>query len=247
MPDRVVVMSAYRDRHRVVLPRVVERLDRHLRTHLSELGRIDRISVRAKSIDSFVAKALKEVDGHAKYVDPLNQIQDQVGARVVTFYRSDVASVAEKVRTYYRPIEATEIVPESESEFGYFGMHFVLLLPTDVYGDGVVEAETPRFFELQIKTLFQHAWSEANHDIAYKAMTPLSPEQKRLVAYTSAQAWGADEAFERLRRDLGSSSEANRGAANTNATSTAQPAPVVIPRRARPTARSTSRKRSKRP
>ena len=33
---------------------------------------------------------------------------------------------------------------------------------------------TPRFFELQVKTLFQHAWSEASHDIAYKPDVPLS-------------------------------------------------------------------------
>jgi putative GTP pyrophosphokinase len=61
----------------------------------------------------------------------------------------------------------------------------------------------PDFFELQIKTLFQHAWSEAHHDLGYKqepGSTPLTSEEKRKLAYTSAQAWGADHMFDELFR-----------------------------------------------
>ena len=48
----------------------------------------------------------------------------------------------------------------------------------------------PKFFELQIKTLFQHAWSEAEHDLGYKEDKHLNLDQKRRLAFTSAQAWG---------------------------------------------------------
>ena len=56
----------------------------------------------------------------------------------------------------------------------------------------------PSFFELQIKTMFQHAWAESEHDLNYKTINELSIEDKRLIAYSAAQAWGADEVFERL-------------------------------------------------
>jgi hypothetical protein len=51
-------------------------------------------------------------------------------------------------------------------------------------------AMVPEFFELQIMTLFQHAWSEANHDIGYKpGSVRLDLGAERRLAFTSAQAW----------------------------------------------------------
>ena len=70
--------------------------------------------------------------------------------------------------------------------------------------DGVDRSKIPQFFELQLKTLFQHAWSEAEHDLAYKPSEPLSTLQQRQIAFTAAQAWGADQIFEQLHAELGS-------------------------------------------
>lgn len=60
------------------------------------------------------------------------------------------------------------------------------------------ESAVISFFELQIKTLFQHAWSESEHDLGYKPTTTLSSDQKRRLAFTAAQAWGADQIFDEL-------------------------------------------------
>jgi ppGpp synthetase/RelA/SpoT-type nucleotidyltranferase len=163
--------------------------------------RIDRISARAKSIDRFLQKAGKEEHGTLKYTNPLAEIQDQIGARVVTFYPSDVTRIAQEITRYFRAIENKVLVPDSEKEFGYEGQHFILALPTDVLvGRSSTE---PSFFELQIKTLFQHAWSEAEHDLGYKPSIALSSLQKRKMAFTAAQAWGADQIFDQLFAELG--------------------------------------------
>jgi putative GTP pyrophosphokinase len=177
-------------------------LDAFLREYMKGVPRIDRISARPKDIDRFVAKAVKEEKGNPKYSDPLNQIQDQIGARIVTFYLADVERIATQVLKYLKPIEVKQIVPDSESEFGYFGQHFILLLPSDVTVSIEHQDLLPKFFELQVKTLFQHAWAEASHDLAYKPGQPLSIEQKRSVAYTSAQSWGADKMFDELYEAL---------------------------------------------
>ena len=164
--------------------------------------RIDRVTARAKDVGRFVKKADTRVDGKLKYVEPLSQIQDQIGARIVVFYQSDVERIDAQVKKYFRAIEFQKMVPETESEFGYFGHHLVLVLPSDVIETDMDRTLIPDFFELQIKTLFQHAWSEADHDLGYKpGDKPLVSEQKRLVAFTSAQAWGADHIFDRLFRE----------------------------------------------
>ena len=192
------VAEAYKDRRRQMLLPLAERLETHLKSVFESYPRIDRISVRAKSVERFVAKAEKQSEGKPKYDDPLNQIQDQLGARIVTFYKCDVDRLTDEVKKYFRYIESRQIVPDSEREFGYEGRHFILFLPRDVFDDTIREEDSIPFFELQIKTLFQHAWSEAEHDLGYKPSTELSSEQKRRMAFTAAQAWGADQMFEEL-------------------------------------------------
>jgi putative GTP pyrophosphokinase len=161
--------------------------------------RIDRIAVRPKGIDNFVAKAFKVSDNNRKYREPLDEVQDQVGARIITFYQSDVARLDPLIKAWFRPIEYKDHVPESHWEFGYFGRHYILAIPTDVLSSNWPKEMIPRFFELQVKTLFEHAWSEAEHDLGYKpGEEPLTPGQTRSLAYTSAQAWGADRMFDDL-------------------------------------------------
>ena len=186
-------------RERVLVP-LAERIDAHLKSVFSGFPRIDRISARAKSVDRFIGKAAKQEGGIPKYADPLNQIQDQVGARIVTFYASDVERVRMEIEKYFKYIESKKIVPESESEFGYEGRHFILFVPEDLIDDKLEREESVEFFELQIKTLFQHSWSEAEHDLGYKPSGELTSDQKRRLAFTAAQAWGADQIFDELYR-----------------------------------------------
>lgn len=192
--------EAFSARREQVLVPLGAHLEAHLKSVFGGYPRIDRISVRAKSVDRFVGKAEKHEGGKRKYDDPLNQIQDQVGARIVTFYQSDAEYLAQEVKKYFRHIEARQLVPESESEFGYEGRHFILFVPEDLIDDGAKEGESIDFFELQIKTLFQHAWSEAEHDLGYKPSVELTRDQKRRMAFTAAQAWGADMIFDELHK-----------------------------------------------
>lgn len=192
--------SQYETRYANMLIPLAQRLNGMLQDYFHDVRRIDRISVRAKEVGRFLAKAQRLMDGKPKYSDPLNQIQDQIGARIVTFYIDDVEAVGTLAEKYFRYIEMKTIVPDSESEFGYFGKHFIMLVPPDLLDDTVQKENAPNFFELQIKTLFQHAWSEANHDLGYKPEGTLSSEEKRRIAFTAAQAWGADMIFNELHQ-----------------------------------------------
>jgi len=187
--------------HKALLP-LASRIEAELQSTLKGFPRIDRISARAKSIDRFLQKAAKTDNGVQKYTDPINQIQDQVGARIVTFYLDDVDLVSDYVNKYYRHIEVKQHVPDTCKEFGYFGKHFIFLIPDELKPSKVTANLIPNFFELQIVTLFQHAWSEAEHDISYKPSCELTSEHLRKVAFTAAQAWGADMIFSELQKEI---------------------------------------------
>jgi putative GTP pyrophosphokinase len=196
----------YADRYQNALILTAEALRLHITDLLRGEPRIDRLTSRAKDPTSFLKKAEALIKGKPKYKEPLSQIQDQIGARIITFFKSDVERIDAIVRAFFKPIEFRDRVPESEWEFGYFGRHYVLIVPTDVKSGSIDSKKIPDFFELQVKTLFQHAWSEADHDVGYKpGSIPLTPEEKRKLAYTSAQAWGADQIFDELFRTRSSS------------------------------------------
>lgn len=185
-----------------ILVDLAERIELELNGILNEIQRIDRISCRAKTVKSFINKSNKtDENGNVKYSDPLNEIQDQIGARITVFYKSDVDLISEKIEKYYRNIENRKIVPDSEWEFSYFGKHYILFTSTDclVNFPKEINLNPPNFFELQIKTLFQHAWSEGQHDLGYKPeLGQLTDLEKRKLALSSAQAWGADQIMDEL-------------------------------------------------
>lgn len=197
------VATDYRHRFDSHLQRIASALEKLVRSHLVGTSLIDRVTARAKAPERFAEKALKlDSLGAPKYKYPFTEIQDQLGVRVVVFYPAVVGTVSDVVHKYFQSIEDLELIPESPWEFGYIGKHHVLALPPDVVPIDIKVEDAPSFFELQIKTLFQHAWSEAEHDLGYKPTNELTTEQQRLLAFAAAQAWGADRAFDQLHGAL---------------------------------------------
>jgi putative GTP pyrophosphokinase len=108
--------AQYARRHREVLTRMAPALERLVRDAVADLPRVDRIAVRAKDVDRFVKKAKLKIGKRPKYVDPLNQIQDQLGARIVVFYLDDVKRVARLVDKYFRPVVGGHPIPRRIGE-----------------------------------------------------------------------------------------------------------------------------------
>ncbi len=165
--------------------------------------RIDRVTARAKSPERFMAKAQKKNDdGTPKYPHPLVEIQDIIGVRVILFYLEDVDRVKNKINSWVRSIEDRSVSPSDDRAFSYFGHHSVMYIPNECRVECEL-AEDVKFFELQIKTMFQHAWSEAEHDILYKPQNgAVTSQHKRLTGFAASLAWGADKAFQDVLSSL---------------------------------------------
>lgn len=88
--------------------------------------------------------------------------------------------------------------------FGYLSLHFIARL-----SDGRVElVEYRRFkglrFEIQIRSILQHAWAEIEHDLGYKSASGVPAEVRRRFARVSGLLELADSEFCAIRDQLNS-------------------------------------------
>jgi len=181
-----------------MLIEIASKIEENLTEVFEGVEHIDRITCRVKGEESFMAKTLKEEDGKLKYETPIKEIQDQVGARIVIYYKNDTDKVVSIIKQYYQFVEERNVIPEDVMKFGYEGLHFVCFIPSPIYSDHKQNLLIPDFFELQIKTLYQHAWSQSEHGLGYKPGTPLSYDDERKLAFIAAQSWGADKILEEM-------------------------------------------------
>lgn len=196
------IEAAYRARVEV-LQLVARNLESELQGMLSHLPHIDRVYFRAKAAGSFIEKAqdLAE-DGSRKYAHPLEEIEDQIAGRVLVFYRSDVAAVVDAIEGKWRKAQHEHRRPAKTSQFDYETTHRVCVITPDMYTRGWADHEAmPTTFELQIRTLAQHAWSEPQHAF-YKHRGGLTQSSERKMYLAAANAWGIDSIWDELQREL---------------------------------------------
>ncbi len=132
------------------------------------------VTGRAKSVDSFAAKAARTVQGAAVFADPLRDIHDQIGIRVITYVHSDVQAVADLIQDQLIVHEDRDMGQETASEgrFGYASRHLLVTLDAVREAQPGLEVLQGRRAQIQVRTVLQHAWAEFEHDIRYKGTVP---------------------------------------------------------------------------
>ncbi|MGJ9423505.1 DUF429 domain-containing protein [Aeromicrobium sp. CF3.5] len=125
------------------------------------------VTGRAKSVASFAEKSRRASGGVPLYADPMTQITDQIGVRVIAYVASDVEAVADLLVDHFIVKNDRDMGLETASEglFGYASRH--LLLAT-----AACDGAPGRNFQVQVRTVLQHAWAEFEHDIRYKGSVP---------------------------------------------------------------------------
>jgi len=165
------------------------------------------VTGRAKSVASFAAKAARTVDGRPSFTDPLREITDQIGVRVITHVHSDVQAVADLLDGQVVVHDDRDMGRETASEgrFGYASRHLLIGL------DAARENQPPyelllrgRQAQVQIRTVLQHAWAEFEHDIRYKGTIPDEhvPDFDRRFTLAAGMLELADREFSTIRDRL---------------------------------------------
>lgn len=153
------------------------------------------ITARTKSVESFAAKTERTVDGRRLFSDPLVEITDQVGLRIITYLREDVDAVVTLLADEMRLLDDRDMGLETarEGRWGYASRHLLV---------GVEGEQQPA--SIQVRTVLQHAWAEFEHEIRYKGSIPAehAPDLDRRFTLAAGLLELADREFTAIRERL---------------------------------------------
>jgi ppGpp synthetase/RelA/SpoT-type nucleotidyltranferase len=201
------------------LREVTEGFVRLVTTLLDDAG-INYLSVtgRAKSVASFAAKADRTADGRPLYADPLEEITDQIGVRVITYLHSDVAAVADLLGDQLRVLDDRDMGEETarQGRFGYASRHLLVAVDPTRSAPPAYEPLRRRRAQVQVRTILQHAWAEFEHAIRYKGTIPEEhvPELDRRFTLAAGRLELADREFSMIRDQLQATVTDHRGEAD---------------------------------
>ena len=157
---------------------------------------------RVKEIASFEEKIQR--DGK-NYTDPINELTDLAGLRVITHQLAAIDKICTIIRDNFTIDEANSI-DKLESldadRFGYLSVHFVASLNADRAALPEYQAYTGLKVEIQVRTVLQHAWAAIDHKLSYKRKKEIPPNLRRKLYRISALLETADSEFESLRTEL---------------------------------------------
>jgi ppGpp synthetase/RelA/SpoT-type nucleotidyltranferase len=162
------------------------------------------VTGRTKSVVSFAATAMREVDGEPAYADPLEEITDQIGLRVITYLGDDVRAAVDLLSDQFDVLDDRDLGQETaeRGHWGYASRH-LLITPTST-PEPPHENLAGLRASVQVRTVLQHAWAEFEHDIRYKGTVPLehSADLDRRFTLAAGLLELADREFSAIRDRL---------------------------------------------
>jgi putative GTP pyrophosphokinase len=160
------------------------------------------VSGRTKTKESILEKIERK-----SYKDPAKQLTDLTGIRIVGYFESEIIKISNLINNSFN-VDATNSLNQDEKlsvdQIGYRSIHFVC----DI---GPTRAALPEFedlsnlsFEIQVRTVLQHAWAELAHDRNYKFTGKLPPDIERSLFLYAGMLEIADKGFSDISKKIDS-------------------------------------------
>jgi ppGpp synthetase/RelA/SpoT-type nucleotidyltranferase len=161
-----------------------------------------QVTFRVKTVESFTEKIKRKKSEGKDYNNPLEEITDIVGIRIITYYLGDVIKIGDLVKKefqidYENSLDKSELL-ESD-RFGYLSVHYIISLSSPRKDTTEWKIFDNIQSEIQIRTILQHAWAEIDHKLRYKQDDALPKDLKRQLYRLIALFELADLEFENLR------------------------------------------------
>ena len=195
------LMQQYKD----LLP-VYEKIASHVSKQLKDFFEdagiiVAAIESRVKTEKSLAGK-LRLKGGKYKSI---YDITDITGLRVITFYIDDVDKVASALEKLFDIDWENSIDKRKAHEidsFGYLSLHYICRIPEATFSIPEYPELNKIRFEVQMRTVLQHAWANMNHDTGYKTGVEIPKAYLRNMSRLAGMLELVDDEFSRIRREL---------------------------------------------
>lgn len=160
------------------------------------------VETREKKIESFSEKIIRK----DKYKNPLTDMTDLCGARVITHFAGQVHSICNFIEENFEVDVENSLDLKSRlrtSEFGYRSIHYVVIPKKSKILDVEIPEEIQNLkAEIQVRTFHEHIWADILHDRIYKSSIIVTEEWKRESARLAALLEEADNAFAEISHTI---------------------------------------------
>ena len=129
--------------------------------------KISTMSLRIKSEQALRNKIISKDKYHH-----LEDITDVLGCRILTLFESDVERILELLEDTFEVCEIVDKRKKSKHnriEFGYSSVHMVVKFTDERCKLVEYQKYQDIRFEIQLRTVLQHAWAEVEHGLGYKS------------------------------------------------------------------------------
>jgi ppGpp synthetase/RelA/SpoT-type nucleotidyltranferase len=149
------------------------------------------VTARAKRPSSLRIKCRRK-----DYANPAVQATDLLAVRVITYSKNDIDDVARRLRSKLHVSEAKSRDARkelAENEFGYRSVHLIARLRAPGALDHAAIGK--RWFEVQVRSILDHAWSEIEHEAVYKSGVRFPSDVRRRFKAVAASLEVLEDAF----------------------------------------------------
>lgn len=147
----------------------------------------------------------KKIDTKAGKYSIIDDITDIVGCRIISYFEDDVEKIVTIIKDEFDIDEKNSInkkaILESD-KFGYLSHHLVCKISEKRLSLPEYEKYKDIKFEIQIRSILQHAWAEIEHDIGYKSSSGIPNELKRKFSRIAGLLETADESFCEIKKAI---------------------------------------------
>lgn len=184
---------------------IYEKMQRDVEDIINTLIEVHHIKISTMSFRIKTERALRnKIIAKNKYLH-LEDITDVLGCRILTLFETDVDRITDLLEQTF---EVCEIVDKRKKnrlnrvEFGYNSLHLIVKFTDERCQLVEYQKYQDIRFEIQLRTVLQHAWAEVEHGLGYKSYYEPPMEIKRKLNRLAGTLEILDEEFEAIRYEI---------------------------------------------